>query len=118
MGVKQTYEMAGEICKLLGLDGKTVTEMHLHILPREPIQIEVKIDLWDKDERVCKSLTRIFQSGQWIEEDQESEAHKKGRARGEQERGKFLPEPYPPYEIGTSEANNWITGYREGRNPS
>lgn len=26
--------------------------------------------------------------------------------------GGTLLEPYPPYEIGTTEANDWITGYR------
>ena len=37
-----------------------------------------------------------------------------GILRGKQDRDENLPEPYPPYEIGTPEANEWIRGYRVG----
>ena len=38
----------------------------------------------------------------------------KGRIRGEIDKGKREPEPYPPYKIGTPEANDWIKGWRIG----
>lgn len=47
-----------------------------------------------------------------------SVAFSEGAKRAEEEIGRWrkeggtLLEPYPPYEIGTHEANDWIMGYR------
>lgn len=43
-----------------------------------------------------------------------SVAYRAGEKRGHSDRGDGGPEPYPPYRIGTKEANDWITGWRIG----
>lgn len=46
-------------------------------------------------------------------------AYQEGYSSGQRakEKAEQKPEPYPPYQIGTQEANAWLRGYRYAREP-
>lgn len=41
-------------------------------------------------------------------------AYRAGEKRGHSDRGAPGPEPYPPFPLGTEDANDWVTGWRIG----